>query len=328
MTLETGPGVLILMYHRVAEPPTDPWSLSVSPRHLEEHLQVIQRLARPVTSRELAHSLRHGWKGRLAVLTFDDGYSDNYYQGLPLLERHDVPATFLLATGFLDSNREFWWDELDRVLLQPGSLPPVLRLDFESGPREWELGESAVYEPAAFEQFRSWSANDPPPSSRHQVFRSVWLALQRGSSAERTKLLKQILDWAQVAPQARLGNRPMTSDEAAKLAHCRLVEIAAHTVSHPALSTLSFDCQHQEIVNSRKRAEEIAGGPVASFSYPFGDYNADSLAILRQSEFTNACSTSPGAVHSAADPLRLPRFHVSDWGGDELERRMRQWFEQ
>ena len=57
------------------------------------------------------------------VVTFDDGYADNFHNAKPLLERYEIPATVFVTTGYLQDQREFWWDELERILLQPGTLP-------------------------------------------------------------------------------------------------------------------------------------------------------------------------------------------------------------
>lgn len=105
-------GTLVLLYHRVADLPSDPWSLAVTPRHFAEHLEVLCAMARPVPLREAAE----GRAPRRAVaVTFDDGYSDNLYAARPLLERRGVPATVFVTTGGLDDGRELWWDELERI---------------------------------------------------------------------------------------------------------------------------------------------------------------------------------------------------------------------
>jgi peptidoglycan/xylan/chitin deacetylase (PgdA/CDA1 family) len=315
------------MYHRVSGPASDPWALSVTPQHFEEHLQVLRHLTYPVKIRDIVPPLTRGLKGRVVALTFDDGYSDNFYCAKPLLEKYDVQATVFLATGFLGSTGEFWWDELDRLLLQPGALPSALHLEFAEGPRAWELGESANYEAAEFERHRRWTADEPPPTARHEVYRAVWQRMQRMPAAEQEAVLGQIRAWAKVALECRVGNQPMTWDEMATMGKCELIELGAHTVTHPVLSSLPAERQREEIWESKRRVESVAGCPVRSFAFPYGDSNADTISILQECGLTNACSTAPAPVQEGVDRLRLPRFHVSDWNGEEFERRVSSWFE-
>src|SRR5215218_491100 len=138
--------VVILLYHRVAELRSDPWGLGVTPRHFAEHLKVLRQYAHPIGLQQLVQGLRDGvLPERSVAVTFDDGYADNLHGAKPLLERYDIPATFFLTTGFLGQEREFWWDELDRLLLQPGILPERLNLSINGNSYQWELGEAARY---------------------------------------------------------------------------------------------------------------------------------------------------------------------------------------
>src|SRR5262245_22040769 len=108
-----GRRALILMYHRVAEPPMDPWYLSVSPRHFAEQLDVLRQHARLLRVDQLSRALRDGdVPDRSVVVTFDDGYADNLRTAKSLLELYNVPATVFLTTGYIGQDREFWWDEL------------------------------------------------------------------------------------------------------------------------------------------------------------------------------------------------------------------------
>lgn len=102
------PGGLILLYHRIAELGSDPWALSVSPRHFAEHLEVLQKLGITVRLQQLNQTLQSGKRPqRQVVITFDDGYADNLYLGKPLLESYEIPATIFLATGYMVQKREF-----------------------------------------------------------------------------------------------------------------------------------------------------------------------------------------------------------------------------
>jgi peptidoglycan/xylan/chitin deacetylase (PgdA/CDA1 family) len=89
----------------------------------------LQQSRRIVPLRELVNDLEgHRLKEAVAI-TFDDGYSDNCHAAKPLLERLSVSATLFLMTGYI-GRREFWWDELERVVLGAGDLPlETLRKD-------------------------------------------------------------------------------------------------------------------------------------------------------------------------------------------------------
>jgi peptidoglycan/xylan/chitin deacetylase (PgdA/CDA1 family) len=107
-------GVAILGYHRVHTGGPDPLQLSVSPAAFEEHLAVLVRTTRPMRLAAVRDALASAAvPGRAVVLTFDDGYADNLYVALPLLERFDVPATVLVTSAA--RGEEFWWDRLARL---------------------------------------------------------------------------------------------------------------------------------------------------------------------------------------------------------------------
>lgn len=115
---------LILMYHRVADVDVDPWALSVSPQHFDEQLEVLKSHYHPLSLQQLVQAHKqHNIPKRAVAITFDDGYADNLLQAKPILERHNIPATVFVITGTLGNSDEFWWDALERLLLQPGACP-------------------------------------------------------------------------------------------------------------------------------------------------------------------------------------------------------------
>ena len=79
------PEALILLYHRVTELDSDPWSLSVTPRHFAEHIEVLRRHCHPLTLQQLVQALGDGDVSKRSVaVTFDDGYADVLYRAVPL----------------------------------------------------------------------------------------------------------------------------------------------------------------------------------------------------------------------------------------------------
>jgi peptidoglycan/xylan/chitin deacetylase (PgdA/CDA1 family) len=324
--------VLILVYHRVAKVRSDPWSVAVTPHHFAEHLEVLRRHAVPLRIQELSRGLANGTlPKRSVVVTLDDGYADNLYNAKPLLERYDVPATVFLPSGIIGREHEFWWDELDRMLLQPGRLPKNLRLNINGRARRWHLAEVAHYPIAEFRHHRRWRAWEDAPTPRHSLYKSLWNLLHASANEEQRRVLVELRRWAGVDPEGRPSSRLLLSlEEAAALAKGDLVEIGAHTVTHPSLSSLSLDSQRNEILRSKATLEEIGGEPVTSFAYPYGkrrDYSAQTVALVREAGFTCACSNFPGVVTPSTDVFQLPRIHVNNWSGDRFAEHLAKWFD-
>ena len=83
-------GVVVLGYHRLGDPTSDPFDLCISPEHFAAHLAVLKRRASIFTLREALQVLtERRLPPRPVVLTFDDGYCDTVNRVLPLLERTD-----------------------------------------------------------------------------------------------------------------------------------------------------------------------------------------------------------------------------------------------
>jgi peptidoglycan/xylan/chitin deacetylase (PgdA/CDA1 family) len=108
---------LILLYHRVAELPEDRWQLAVSPAAFERQLRFLRSVFRPVPLSVLVRALEEGAETRgMVAITFDDGYADNLLNAKPLLEKHGVPATVFVSSDAVREEREFWWDDLQRIV--------------------------------------------------------------------------------------------------------------------------------------------------------------------------------------------------------------------
>jgi peptidoglycan/xylan/chitin deacetylase (PgdA/CDA1 family) len=321
--------ILILLYHRVAKLNSDPWGLAVTPRHFAEHLDTLRECATPVQLQQLFQVSFNDLPERPVVVTFDDGYADNLYNAKPLLERYGIPATIFLATGFMGYEREFWWDELDRLLLQPGTVPGALRLSVSGSTYQWELGEAAQYSADASQRHRKWKIRKDAPSSRHQLYRSLCELLNPLPEDERKEVLDELLTWAGAEPASRPTHRPLSLMEAVSLAKGELIEVGAHTAAHPVLSTLPASSQRDEIRGSRTWLEEILNRPVRSFAYPYGgrsDYTVETISLVREAGFSCACSNFPGLVERSTDLFQLPRVYPPNSGGKSFANWLSRWF--
>jgi peptidoglycan/xylan/chitin deacetylase (PgdA/CDA1 family) len=261
----------------------------------------------------------------LVCVTFDDGYVDNLHEALPVLQHFGIPATFFLTIPWLGPPGEFWWDELDRILLQPGTLPPVLRLAGDADAPEWDLADAAQYTRREAEENRDWRAWNHPPTARHVIYATLWKRLYSMTPEQRQLLLDEILEWAHAQRLERPSHRRMGRDDVTALSRNSLVEIGAHTVSHLALPLLPLARRKHEIDVGRRSLAELVNRPVNSFAFPHGHCCPATTRLVRKAGFLRACTTQPDAVGKYHDHLQLPRFCVGDWTGDEFAEQIASW---
>lgn len=323
-------GVLILLYHRIIDLPSDPYLLNVTPEHFSEHLAVLQDSNCVIMSlNQLIQSLQEGTlPHRGIVITFDDGYADNLYHAKPLLEKYHVPATVFVTSGYVGQQREFWWDEVERLLLQPGTLPETLELKVKGKTYNWNLGEDADYSEEEQKRDRYWHFyQKEDPTQRHTLFRGLHEVLNPLSMKERWSVLEEVAAWSGMGSQSRSTHRIMSPEEIKILGADGLVEVGAHTVNHPVLSSISVEEQRQEIQHSKVMLEEIIGNSVVSFAYPHGsktDYTKDTIKIAQESGFNCTCSNFIGMVRKGVDKFQLPRVLVYNCNGETFARQLQE----
>jgi peptidoglycan/xylan/chitin deacetylase (PgdA/CDA1 family) len=267
---------------------------------------------------------RHG-----CVVTFDDGYQDNLTNAKPILEHHDVPATVYVATGGIGSQREFWWDDLDRLLLQEGRLPG--RFDFQWNGRQFQgdLGSAAVYEGPDYEKNRAWHVllrEDPTP--RHALYRTLHNHLRGLSDSDRSQMVQDLAAWSGLPVEGRPSHLLMRPEGIVELTSGGLIDVGAHTVTHSILFSLTPQEQSWEIKESKRRLEEILGKAVPSFAYPFGgqcDYTPETVQIVKEAGYSSACSNFEDHASRFSDPYQLPRYLVRNWDGETFERVLSGW---
>jgi len=321
------PKGLILMYHRIAEVSSDPWGLCVSPRHFAEHLEVLTNHGSILRLQQMVEALEDGNLPRRAIaVTFDDGYADVLHNAKPLLDHFRIPATLFVTTGEDRQKRGFWWDELDSLLLQTDRLPETLRLEINGQTYTWALGHTTHSKEEDGPHYRSWKAWKEAPTARHRLYRTLWQLLSKLPENERETVLDQLTAWAGVTPAEQPSQALLSTEEIATVARGGLVEIGAHTVTHPLLSSLSVSSQREEIQRSKTSLEQMVSRPVVSFAFPYGNYVAETVSIICDAGFRCACSTAGDIVREDSSRFQLPRVQVLDWEGDVFASQLSKWF--
>jgi glycosyltransferase involved in cell wall biosynthesis/peptidoglycan/xylan/chitin deacetylase (PgdA/CDA1 family) len=322
---------LVLLYHRIAALEADPWQLGVSREHFSEQLRVLGDGFNVLPLAEVVARIGTGGMPRHTVaITFDDGYLDNLEAALPELQQAGAPATLFLAGGVVGARQELWWDQLERILLSSGTLPQQLALAADGWRFEFDLAAATSWSEEEARSHASWRVGEPAPTRRHAAFAALWEALWPLPESTRAAAMSQLRAWAQDPGGIRESHRTLTAEDVSRVAMSGLVDVGAHTVSHPRLASRPWEEQHREILVSRDLVEELSGRPPRSFAYPYGgldDFTAATVRLVADAGFESACATWEGGVHAASDPWRLPRLQVPDLDGEAFEEWLAAGFE-
>lgn len=290
------PALYCFNYHRVGYPrecPYDREVFSCTPQRFEEHLTLLRERFEMVAVDQLPRYLHQDrpLDRPLAVITFDDGYIDNYLYAFSILRKHRIPAVFFLPTAFIGSHRVPWWDRV--AWLMRHARYPSLRLE-------------------GWEKPLSLDGSELERSIR-DVLR--WIkSLPGGQMATCIDELRQacgLHDGCQEAAEPLFLNW----DQAREMRDAGM-SFGSHTHTHCLLSKLGREAQEYELSHSRTILENELNVPITAVAYPDGGrstYNTHTLELARALgyrvgfNFVREVNLLP-----VASPYEVGRLAVSD----------------
>jgi len=286
--------MLILCYHSISESTEDRIdpSIIVSPANFEKQLASLADSAQVISMADYAEALHSGRSlpKNAVVLTFDDGYRDNWATALPLLRKFGFPATFLLATDYIGGGPK-WEDRVTGMLHR--SKHETVTLDLQTGRMTFDTqdqkarGKSIVRLLGMLSRYQR--------SRREQVLAD--LAAQ--SEADTADFDQVMMDW----------------DQAREIAATPGMTVGAHTVTHPNLTRVPDDQVQEEVVTSKQVVEQQIGQPVRFFCYPYGDYDDRVIRSLKAAGFECAGTLFYGSNTLRTNPFQLKRVQAPDENG-------------
>ncbi len=271
----------ILIYHQVVLESDFRRKFDPTIVEFDQQMAWIKRFFNPVNLVDGIKAAKQGELPERAIaITFDDGYANNYTSALPILQKHNIPATFFIASDFLDGG--IMWNDavLEAFMRAHGGL------DFQ----HIGLGRFA---PATGEERLS--------QAQKLLGKLKYLPFD-----ERASLVQEI---------TRSRNLPddlmMTSEQLRSLAESGM-EIGGHTLSHPILTRVTLEEAARQICENKTTLEQITQSTLRSFAYPNGkpdaDYNLDITQIVKDAGYEIAVSTSPGVFSPSGSSYEIPRY--------------------
>lgn len=276
--------VSILIYHRVLPTP-DP--LRTGDPDIETfrwQMQLVAHHFNVLPLHDAAQRLRTGTlPPRAACITFDDGYADNYTVALPILQAAELPATFFIATGYLDGGRMF-----NDTLIELAKAVPTGPCDLSPIGLGTHTIDTIADRRALMGQLIGHFKYQPPE--------------QRLPAAEALAA-----HFAIPLPNDLM----MTSDQLRAL-HAAGMDIGGHTHTHPILARQTPEAAQNEILLGKNKLEALLGTPIRTFAYPNGrpikDYGPEHVNMAAECGFDAAVSTRPAAAGPNSGMHELPRF--------------------
>ena len=304
--LRRAPGgeLRILAYHRVLEAlPSEDFSfdvelVSATAASFRQQVAWLARNMQPMRLDEVLALVDAGrpLPPRAVVITFDDGYDDNYRVAYPILREHQVPAVFFVSTAHVGSGLPFVYDWLVHMLCSTREEA----LDVPELDSRWVLPDGI--------------------DARRTLVAEVLDTLKRLEARQQLALVSRLeaqwgmprvphpdcrpMDWAQLREMSAGG-----------------MEVGSHGMHHLMLAKLPQRMLEAELHGSRCALQRNLGVPAQALSYPVGgadSYDERVLAAARRAGYRMACTYLSGSGRVAEGRMfelcRLPVERGVDLG--------------
>lgn len=253
--------LIVFGYHRIRSPESehrtafDDGVIGPTPERFREQLAWLKRHTRILSEQELIDTVEQGepLPEACSMITFDDGYRDNYTLALPVLEELGVPATFFVPSRLIDVRRLGWWDLIAYFIKESRKDPIVL-----DGQR-YDLGRR-----------------------QEGVIKHFHRMMRLRPAEETADLLEKLSAACEVPfPSRAAQDAELMSWEELRDAVTRGVTVGSHSHSHRVLKTLDRPSVDDELRSSKALLESKVGVEVRTLAYPCGSYEDFDQAVQR-----------------------------------------------
>jgi peptidoglycan/xylan/chitin deacetylase (PgdA/CDA1 family) len=232
------------------------------------------------------------------VVTFDDGYQDNFTVAYPILKKYEIPATIFVTTSFIGTTRTFWWDQVYAILRN---------------------ARTPVFDNAADLLGIACPTQESFPlttfTSRVHTAETIVDLLRTLPQEKRVASLERLQSMLGLKSNATANNSFMMTWAQLQEMSQNGITIESHTHTHPILSLTDADTAKKEFSTSKRLLEEQLDRAIHGVAYPDGregTYNNATRKIAEAVGFRFGCSTERGRVGPGSDPFSLGRMPVGN----------------
>jgi peptidoglycan/xylan/chitin deacetylase (PgdA/CDA1 family) len=231
---------------------------------------------------------------RSVVITFDDGWRDNYLFAFPILKKHGLPATIFLSTDYIGTSHVFWFHVVS-FILRVGALNSQKMTEIVNGFEQISKEEKrAIVESLAFPDVFIERLKEIKPHIQEKIiFEMIKESDVRMSGIDKGRWM---LDWDEIK---EMGENK--------------ISFGSHARSHRILTHLDSGEIKTELIESKKAIEEKTKRPVGFFAYPNGDYTPPIKELVKQTGYLCACAAEwTKKKRDEIDLFALPRIGIHE----------------
>ncbi len=278
--LEAAPGrpfLLVVNYHRIGDAhatPYDAGTFSCTTSTFVRQIQYLKRRFRIVDLHQ-ATLIVHGQlkiTRPTVLITFDDGYLDNYEEAFPVLQHFQVPAAFFLPTSFIGTGTLPWWDQIASIV------------------------KTSRFDRVTLSYPETVEFNLSPPHKERSI-QSILRLLKRPSTLDSERFVQELEDaCGSSRPRPEAARCFLNWDEAREMQQHGM-SFGSHTHTHEILSKLPYHAQFQELCISRECMESELDRSIDTLAYPVGQdgtFDDDTFQALREAKYQTAFSFHSG----------------------------------
>lgn len=289
----------VVNHHRIDNPHANGFSgfntlVSATPEMFERQVAYLKSHYNLVAGKDVSAFVKgaQDLPENACLITFDDGYLDNFQNAAPILAKYNAPAVIFLATSRMsEPHLPLWWDEVAQLVsnsdYQVAELPLLGRQSFST------------------------------PSELDGVCKTLIQAMKRHDVDARNRYIQELTE-ALGNPVVDRSHRYFMNWDEVRMLLPQGIEFHAHTVNHPILSQVDEGEAESELVQSRQAIENETDQRAGLFAYPNGeqgDYNTTTLQLLAKHDFDAAFTLVPGPVTQEeviANPYEIRRIYLSN----------------
>jgi len=283
-------GIYSFNFHRIGnweKTRFDPCVFSCTSEQLDDLIVFFKQNFDIISIAEAVELVNKGPKniyGKYLVITFDDGYKDNYTQAFPVLKTHNVPACFFIATSLIGNKKLPWWDRI-AYNYKKNNFKSIKLSSWTKTVKYKNDDRTFVRDILAATKI----SQDPIEVQLKEIEQLFPL--------ERDLPTQEFLSWDNLTEMIEHG-----------------MDVGAHSHNHEILANLAQDEIIYELTHSKMLIEQHLPYKVSSFSYPVGSqgtYNTSVTEALVNCGYDIAFNFQPG-INVRIDENRydLRRFSI------------------